>query len=77
MPIGINGIFFGDGASGAGKVNLDIITGKVLQILASGTLGIASTALVENPGQVKAGTVIYRKTEIITECKTKVKELLL
>ena len=65
MPIGINGIFFGDGAGGAGKVNLDIITGKVLQILASGTLGIASTALVENPGQVKAGTVIYRKTEII------------
>lgn len=64
MPItGINGIFLGDGASG--KVNLDIITGKVLQILASGTLGIASTALVENPGQVKAGTVIYRKTEII------------
>lgn len=66
MPIsGINGIFFGDGQGGAGKVNLDIITGKVLQILASGTLGIASTALVENPGQVKAGTVIYRKTEII------------
>ena len=66
MPItGINGIFLGDGAGGAGKVNLDIITGKVLQILASGTLGIASTALVENPGQVKAGTVIYRKTEII------------
>lgn len=64
MPItGINGIFLGDG--GTGKVNLDIITGKVLQILASGTLGIASTALVENPGQVKAGTVIYRKTEII------------
>ena len=64
MPItGINGIFLGDG--GNGKVNLDIITGKVLQILASGTLGIASTALVENPGQVKAGTVIYRKTEII------------
>lgn len=62
---GINGIFFGDGAGGTGKVNLDIITGKVLQILASGTLGIASTALVENPGQVKAGTVIYRKTEII------------
>lgn len=66
MPItGINGIFFGDGAGGAGKVNLDVVTGKVLQILASGTLGIASTALVENPGQVKAGTVIYRKTEII------------
>lgn len=64
MPItGINGIFLGDGSNG--KVNLDIITGKVLQILASGTLGIASTALVENPGQVKAGTVIYRKTEII------------
>ena len=66
MPItGINGIFFGDGDGGNGKVNLDIITGKVLQILASGTLGIASTALVENPGQVKAGTVIYKKTEII------------
>ena len=66
MPItGINGIFFGDGEGGTGKVNLDIITGKVLQILASGTLGIASTALVENPGQVKAGTVIYKKTEII------------
>lgn len=65
MPItGINGIYFGDGTT-AGKVNLDVVTGKVLQILASGTLGIASTALVENPGQVKAGTVIYRKTEII------------
>lgn len=60
---GINGIFLGNGNSG--KVDLDIITGKVLQILASGTLGIASTALVENPGQVRAGTVIYRKTEII------------
>lgn len=66
MPItGQNGIFFGDGAGGAGKVNLDIITGKVLQILRSGTLGIASTALIENPGQVRAGTVIYRKVEII------------
>ncbi len=61
---GINGIFLGNGTT-SGKVDLDIITGKVLQILASGTLGIASTALVENPGQVRAGTVIYRKTEII------------
>lgn len=60
---GQNGIFFGDG--GAGKVNLDIITGKVLQILRSGTLGIAGTALIENPGQVRAGTVIYRKVEIV------------
>ena len=36
---GINGIFLGNGS--AGKVDLDIVTGKVLQILASGTLGIA------------------------------------
>lgn len=62
---GQNGIFFGDGSGGAGKVNLDIITGKVLQILRSGTLGIASTALIENPGQVRAGTVVYRKVEIV------------
>lgn len=65
MPItGINGQFFGDGTQ-AGKVNLDIITGKVLQILRSGTLGIASTALIENPSQVRAGTVIYKKVEIV------------
>lgn len=65
MPItGINGIFLGDGTP-TGKINLDVITGKVLQILSSGTLGVASTALVENPGQVRAGTVIYRKVEVI------------
>lgn len=64
MPVtGINGIYFGDG--GTGKVNLDVITGKVLNILRSGTLGIAATALIENPGQVRAGTVIYRKVEIV------------
>lgn len=64
MPItGIDGQFFGNGNQG--KVSLDIITGKVLQILRSGSLGIASTALIENPGTVRAGTVNYKKVEMI------------
>lgn len=64
MPIvGIDGIYLGDGAGG--KISYDIISGKVLEIISSNSLGIAGTALIENPGQVRAGTVTYRKPELI------------
>lgn len=64
MPIvGIDGIYLGDG--NGGKISYDIISGKVLEIISSNSLGIAGTALIENPGQVRAGTVVYRKPELI------------
>ena len=60
---GINGIFLGGNSNQF--IDLDIVNGRVLSILRSGSLGVASSALVENPAQLGGATVIYRKPEML------------
>lgn len=67
MPAGqiinIQGITLTNGSSA--KIDLSIVEGKVLDILASDNLGIHAAAFIENPGQVKAGSVVYRTPDMI------------
>lgn len=51
--------------NGWNKIDLSVVEMKVLEYLSNNSLGIYATAFVENPGQVKAGTVVYRVPELI------------
>lgn len=68
MPIiGQDGMYIGAGGS-AGKgvfVSTDIVSGYVLEILRSKTLGIYASATVINPGQIAGGAITYRLVEMV------------
>lgn len=50
---------------GFDNIDLDVIQGKVLEILSNNTLGIYASAVIEKPAQVKAGSVVYRLPELM------------
>lgn len=61
----LRGLSINAESSGSNKVDLSVVEGKILKILASSTLGLRATATIENLDSVKAGSVIFRVPELV------------
>lgn len=61
--VNMQGITLTNGQSA--KIDMSVVEGKVLDVLSTDQLGIHASAFIENPGQVKAQTVVYRTPDMI------------